>query len=115
MSEHNWISICKTTDIPQGVGVCAQMPKGSVVEQVAIFKVPNEDGFVAVDNYCPFAEANVISRGIIGDLKGHLVVASPIYKQHFDLRSGQCLEDESVKLQTLSVRDNAGKIEVGFS
>jgi nitrite reductase (NADH) large subunit len=36
----------------------------------------------------------------VGDLSGQLVVASPVYKQHFNLRSGRCLEDESVTLRT---------------
>jgi len=54
----------------------------------------------ALENRDPFSEANVISRGIVGDLAGQLVVTSPVYKQHFNLRSGRCLEDESVSLRT---------------
>ena len=41
-----------------------------------------------------------MARGIVGDLQGQLVVASPVYKQHFNLRTGRCLEDESVGLRT---------------
>ena len=33
------------------------------------------------------------SRGIVGDLQGEPVVASPIYKHHFSLITGRCLED----------------------
>ncbi|MDF3918613.1 nitrite reductase (NAD(P)H) small subunit family protein [Salinicola salarius] len=57
----------------------------------------------AVDNRDPFSGANVIGRGIVGDLKGELVVASPIYKQHFRLTDGQCLEDATRRLRTWSV------------
>jgi len=34
----------------------------------------------------------------VGDLKGELVVASPVYKQHFSLSTGQCLEDPGVRV-----------------
>ncbi|MDH4573957.1 nitrite reductase (NAD(P)H) small subunit family protein [Salinicola acroporae] len=53
----------------------------------------------AVDNHDPFSGANVIGRGIVGDLNGELVVASPIYKQHFRLRDGLCLEDPDQRLR----------------
>ena len=49
-------------------------------------------------NLDPFSRANVLSRGIVGDLKGELVVASPVYKQHFSLRTGQCVEDPDVRV-----------------
>ena len=51
----------------------------------------------------PCSNANVITRGIIGDLKGQPVVASLLYKQHFRLEEGQCLEDDSVQLRTCNV------------
>ncbi|WP_420820233.1 nitrite reductase (NAD(P)H) small subunit [Salinicola peritrichatus] len=57
----------------------------------------------ALDNRDPFSGANVIGRGIVGDLGGELVVASPIYKQHFRLRDGQCLEDPERRLRHWSV------------
>jgi nitrite reductase (NADH) small subunit len=34
----------------------------------------------------------VLSRGLVGSIGERIVVASPIYKQHFDLASGECLE-----------------------
>jgi nitrite reductase (NADH) small subunit len=45
----------------------------------------------------------VLSRGIVGDLKGEVVVASPVYKQHFNLASGQCLEDPAVSVSVFRV------------
>ncbi|MBC7185107.1 MAG: nitrite reductase (NAD(P)H) small subunit, partial [Marinobacter sp.] len=41
--------------------------------------------------------------GITGDLKGEPVVASPLYKQHFSLRTGICLEEDSVRAKTYPV------------
>ncbi len=71
-------------------------------QQVAIFRLQTAQGekLFALDNFCPFAQANVLSRGIVGSLKGKLVVASPVYKQHFDLETGLCLEDENVSIKT---------------
>ncbi|AXI02918.1 nitrite reductase small subunit NirD [Aquirhabdus parva] len=90
--------ICTLTDLTPLVGVPA-LVQG---EQVAIFRL--KDGNVyAVSNYDPFSQANVIARGITGNLKGYDVVASPIYKQHFDLKTGLCLEDETVSLKTYQV------------
>ncbi|KAA0020414.1 nitrite reductase small subunit NirD [Salinicola corii] len=66
----------------------------------------------ALDNRDPFSGANVIGRGIIGDLKGELVVASPIYKHHFRLTDGQCLEDPSQRLRTWVVRWNGDDVEL---
>ncbi len=96
-----WTDICHINDIPPSTGRCALFDG----EQVAIFRIKDdEEKFYAITNHCPFSKANVISRGIVGSLGEHIVVASPLYKQHFDLTTGQCLEDESVKIKTYSVR-----------
>jgi len=39
-------------------------------------------------------------------------VASPVYKQAFDLRTGICLDDPKVRLRTYRVRVRAGMVEV---
>lgn len=108
MAEQNWQSICKLADINVNTGVCA-LHNG---EQVAIFKVGAEQKLFAVQNYCPFGEANVLSRGIVGDVAGDIVVASPLYKQQFKLESGLCLEDEAVSLKTYSVREQDGVVQL---
>lgn len=104
----NWHSICSASEIKNDLGICALIGQ----EQVAVFKLPGSEEFAAVQNFCPFAKANVLSRGIVGDLKGNLVIASPIYKQHFDLKTGQCLEDETVKLKVFEVREKDGQLEI---
>ena len=92
------VAVCRLSDIVPNTGVCA-LVNGC---QVAIFRV--EDGLYALGNYDPFSRANVLSRGIVGDLKGEPVVASPVYKQHFSLKSGQCLEDPEVRVPVYAVR-----------
>jgi len=97
-----WTDICKLGDILPNMGRCALFEK----QQVAIFRVirAGEELLFAVHNYCPFSEANIISRGIIGSIDEHIVVASPLYKQHFNLLNGQCLQDEAVSIKTFQVR-----------
>lgn len=102
----DWITVCHSNDLIPNIGVCALVTN----TQIAIFKI--DDALYAIENHDPFSQANVLSRGIVGDLKGHLVVASPIYKQHFDLINGQCLEDESVRLNVYAVREENGMIQV---
>jgi nitrite reductase (NADH) small subunit len=82
--------------------------------QVAVFRL-DDDSVYALDNHDPFSQANVLSRGIVGDLKGELVVASPVYKQHFSLASGQCLEDLEVRVAVFRVRleDDMVCVETG--
>ena len=72
------------------------------------------DEIYALSNYDPFSEAFVIARGIVGDRGGRPKIASPIFKQNFDLRTGVCLDDETVALPTYAARVRAGRIEVGF-
>jgi len=79
---------------------------------VALFRLPRGSVY-AIGNHDPFSGANVLSRGIVGDLKGELVVASPIYKQHFSLVNGQCLEDPQVRVPVYPVRTLKGVVEVG--
>ncbi len=105
--EADWLEVLPESELVKNIGVCALLGE----HQVAIFKHDNGDIY-AIDNYDPFSDANVISRGICGDLKGQAVVASPIYKQHFNLADGQCLEDEAVKLPVYQVRVIDGMIQI---
>ena len=96
----NWQPLCSTSDLIANSGVCALVGG----QQVAVFYLPKEQPSVyAIGNWDPIGKANVMSRGIVGDIGGKLVVASPLYKQHFVLENGQCLEDESASVPTYSV------------
>ena len=94
-----WIAVCRLNEIVPNTGVCALVGG----RQIAVFRL-DDDSVYAIDNHDPFSRANVLSRGIVGDLKGELVVASPVYKQHFSLATGQCLEDPDVRLAVFPVR-----------
>lgn len=88
----NWNMICKKDDLIEEAGVAA-MING---EQVAIFYLPKtEEQVFAVSNWDPVGKANVMSRGLTAHLQDQWVVASPLYKQHYNLMTGQCLEEET--------------------
>jgi len=107
MSLKQWTAVCPLEDIVPNSGVCALISG----RQVAVFRV-SDDRVYALSNHDPFSKANVLSRGIVGDIKGELVVASPVYKQHFILATGQCIEDEAVKVTSFGARVSNGIVEV---
>lgn len=89
-ADTEWQPVCPLDDIPDGSGAAALVND----EPLAIFRVGVERLFV-VGNIDPFSGASVLSRGIVGDIGGEPVVASPVYKQHFRLADGLCIEDAS--------------------
>jgi nitrite reductase (NADH) small subunit len=99
-----WVRICQDEDLLTNTGLCALLDG----EQVAIYKInpcaEYSQDLYAISNYDPIGKANVLSRGILGNIGDHLVVASPLYKQHFDLVSGECLEEPEYRVKTYQVR-----------
>lgn len=99
-----WTYVCKLDDIVPNTGVAAKVGDA----QVAVFRVVapsgEDEGVFAIGNHDPRSGANVVSRGLVGDVGGELVVASPVYKNHFCLKTGRCLEDESWSVPAFPVR-----------
>lgn len=106
----SWRPVCTRRDLVAGSGVVA-LVEG---RQVALFYLPAVAGetLYAIDNRDPKSGANVIGRGIVGHLAGELVVASPLYKQHFRLRDGACVEYPDQSLRAWPVRFNGDAVEV---
>ncbi|MBP7484533.1 MAG: nitrite reductase small subunit NirD [Pseudomonadota bacterium] len=105
-----WTPVCSVDDILPNTGVCA-LVEG---KHVAVFRV-GQDQFFAIDNVDPKAKASVLSRGLVGNLGDHIVVASPLYKNHFDLRTGECLESADLSVQAYEVRVDSGRVLVTAS
>ena len=104
-----WYTACTLDDLVEGSGVCA-LVNG---QQVAIFYLPNEAQQVfAIDNYDPIGGANVLSRGIVGDVQKNLVVASPLYKEHFNLLNGRCLEKPEYSVRVWPVQIVESSVQV---
>jgi nitrite reductase (NADH) small subunit len=106
-----WTAICDVDQIVPNTGVCALLQG----QQVAVFHLHdgNEPRVFAIGNYDPNAEAAVLSRGLVGNLGERIVVASPIYKHHFDLQTGECLEAPEHSVPTWPARIEGGKVWVG--
>lgn len=106
-----WVDICPLDAIAPNTGACALVAD----KQVAIFRVGNDSNLYALSNYDPFSKAFVLSRGIIGDRNGIPKVAAPIYKQNFNLITGQCLDDETVSIPTFLVRVIEDRVQVAIN
>ncbi|MCW8040820.1 MULTISPECIES: nitrite reductase small subunit NirD [Acinetobacter] len=106
MNDLNWLDVCALDDITPNTGVGALIDE----QQIAIFRIGSEKRVYALSNQDPFSKAFVMSRGIIGDLQGERVVASPIYKQHFSLATGRCLEDKDQKLLVFPSKIENGRV-----
>jgi len=102
-----WVCVGDPVVLVPNSGVCALVGG----RQVAIFYLPgSERELYAVGNWDPVGKANVLSRGILGDIKGKLVIASPLYKHHFDLTTGQCLEEPSVFVPVYQVKIESNQL-----
>lgn len=105
--DRNAIVLCSEEDLVPDSGVCALLG----AEQVALFWLPGcEPPLYAIGNHDPLGGANVLSRGIVGDVEGEPVVASPLYKQHYSLRTGLCLEAPEVQVPVYRVQLRDGQV-----
>jgi NAD(P)H-dependent nitrite reductase small subunit len=105
-----WRTVCAIDEILPDSGVAALI--GDM--QIAVFRIGASDTVYALGNHDPFSGANVLARGIVGDIGGVLVVASPIYKQHFRLEDGISLEDPAVTAQSYPARVYKGAVQVSI-
>lgn len=105
-----WVDVCALEDIWPHSGVAALIGD----KQIAIVRVDESATVYAISNFDPFSDAFVIARGIVGDRAGRPKIASPIYKQNFDLETGSCLDDPSVVLATYPARVRDGRVEIAI-
>ena len=94
----NFTQVCPVDGIARETGVVA-LVRGRAV---AVFRT-HDDGIHALANYDPSSKASVLARGIVGSRDGVPVVTSPMYKHAFDLRSGLCLNDDSLRVPVFEV------------
>jgi nitrite reductase (NADH) small subunit len=108
MKTEEYAAVCRLDDLEIERGVTALVHG----QAVAIFRT-HDDHIYALGNYDPFAKASVLARGIVGTRGDAPFVASPMHKQAFDLRSGQCLDDPNVSVPAYDVRVVDGVVQVG--
>lgn len=100
-----WTLVCPLEDIVPDTGVCALLGR----EQVAVFRV-GAAAVYAIGNVDPHSRAAVLSRGLVGSIGERIVVASPIYKQHFDLQNGECIESAAHAVDCYRARVKDGQV-----
>jgi nitrite reductase (NADH) small subunit len=104
-----WVEICRSEDVPPERGVAALVG----TTQIALFRT-FAGSLHAVGNRDPFSGVNVLARGIVGTRGDMPTVASPLYRQVFDLVTGVCLDDSSTRIPVYRVREHAGHVLVSL-
>lgn len=103
-----WRRVCSVDDLEVERGRAALVDHA----QIALFLL--SDGTVrATCNRDPYSSAYVISRGIVGSREDAPTIASPMYKQVFDLRTGSCLDTQGkdpARLRTWQARRSDGDV-----
>lgn len=102
-----WQVICDLDAIPQQAGIGARLGE----RQIALFRFG--DQVYALDNLEPGSEANVLSRGLLGDAGGEPIVISPLYKQRIRLRDGRQCDGSEQAVRAWPVKVENGKVWVG--
>ena len=135
-SNSGWVQICRLDELPTDSGMAALLNENTPQEeQIALFKVVERatqaSTIYAISNFDPFSQANVLARGILCSSSSSdktseektspdnkslaLAVASPVLKQHFDLSSGQCVEESDVVIKTYPSKISDGLVFVQAS
>ncbi|WP_241622814.1 nitrite reductase large subunit NirB [Rosenbergiella australiborealis] len=104
-----WVDICALDEIPDNAGMAARLAG----QQIALFHLPEHPQKVfALSNHEPDSDANVLARGLVGDVKGEPVVISPLYKQRFSLLDGSSVDASQTALEVWPVKIDDGRVWV---
>lgn len=103
-----WTPICPLDRVEVERGVAALVSGAPI----ALFRTHSGHVY-ALDNVDPLTGASVLSRGIVGTRGDIPTVASPMHKQAYDLRTGECLDAAGVRVRTYQVRVRDGFVEIG--
>jgi nitrite reductase (NADH) small subunit len=108
-----WTEVCSIDSLVPDRGAAA-LVEG---DAVAIFRLSDcgADGgseILAIDHTDPFHQVGALARGLVGSVGDRVVVASPLLKQRFDLRTGECLEDASMSVRAWDVEVIDGTVRV---
>ncbi|MCS2159577.1 nitrite reductase small subunit NirD, partial [Scandinavium sp. H11S7] len=102
-----WLDVCALAEIPANAGMAARLGQ----RQIALFHLP-DSGVYALANQEPDSDANVLARGLLGDVAGEPVVISPLYKQRFRLSDGICVDNVERAVTAWPVRVEEGRVWV---
>jgi nitrite reductase (NADH) small subunit len=100
--------VCRLAELEIRRGVAALVHG----QAVAIFRT-DDDQVYALGNHDPYGRTSVLARGIVG-VRGDVPFVAPVAHGHaFDLRTGQCLEDDQVSVPAYDVKVVEGVVLVG--
>ncbi|MGG7447570.1 nitrite reductase large subunit NirB [Kosakonia oryzendophytica] len=108
-AEDEWLHVGAVADVPANAGVAARLGQ----QQIALFHLPGSEPHIfALENHEPGSNANVLSRGLVGDVAGEPVVISPLYKKRFRLSDGVSPDDAALRVRVWPVKVEHGQIWV---
>ncbi|WP_426302641.1 nitrite reductase small subunit NirD [Arthrobacter sp. R-11] len=102
-----WHRVCPLNELEPAWGEAAFIDG----LQLALFRLPSDEVY-AVAQQDPATLANVMARGIIGSRGSSPTIASPLHKEVYDLRTGECFSNPGLRLATYGARIVDGYIEV---
>jgi nitrite reductase (NADH) small subunit len=105
------VDVCALADLPLDRGVAALVGGAAV----AIFRWGRLDELFAIGNVDPYSGASVLSRGLVGSVDGRAFVASPVFKQRFDLATGRAIDDPDVGVEVHRVEVVRGRVLVAVA
>jgi nitrite reductase (NADH) small subunit len=100
ITESTWTNIGPVSNYPLNLGSCVKVGG----KQIAIFNLPTEQKWYAVQNYNPQNQRMVLSRGLTGDADGVPIVICPLHKYRYSLETGECLTDSVFQLETFPIK-----------
>lgn len=106
-----WFKAIKVEEVPENNGAAIKYNN----KQIAIFNFTSQGKWFACQNLCPHKFEMILSRGIIGDLKGEPKVACPFHKKTFSLKSGKCLSGDDYQINTYPVKVENGYVYIGIT
>jgi nitrite reductase (NADH) small subunit len=111
-TEH-WVAVCRLDQLIPGRGVAALIDGVAI----AVFRSSSDHGeqLFAISNVDPKSGASVMSRGLMGSIGTTIVVASPMFKHRFDVTTGECVDDPSLRITIHPVRVSGGTVEASLA
>ena len=108
LTESTWTDIGPLDNFPLHLGSCVKVGG----KQIAVFQLPTDKKWYAVQNFNPQNQRMVLSRGLTGDADGTPIVICPLHKYRYALDSGECLTDPSFGLETFPIKEVDGRLHI---
>ncbi|MGJ8673344.1 nitrite reductase small subunit NirD [Rubritalea sp.] len=106
ITESTQINVGAVSNFPQDLGSCVKING----KQIAVFNLPTEQKWYAVQNFNPQNQRMVLSRGLTGDADGEPIVICPLHKHRYSLVTGECLTDSAYSLETFPIKEVDGEL-----